>query len=269
MTIAQDKVAIITGAADPFAHAIALGFAREGVVLYLQEFEDGAAGMEETAADVREIGQKVVCGIHDITHIDPLVEMTKAALVEFGAIDILVNTTAGGWHGVLFDATEANWDKALDRGLKAYFLTCQQVGKEMARNGAGKIINVTSIVGKLGSGQAVPWGAARGGVDAMTAALAQSLGQYGVHCSAVARGATDFTDYPKEAVAGRINRLAFRQLSRADDVVGPAIFLASSDSDWVTGTVLYADGGYSTAAETDPQYRAKEVPYPGLLTRRF
>lgn len=259
----KDKVAVITGGSDPFALAIALGYAREGALIYLQDFEDRAEGLEKTASEVRAIGQKVVTGIHDITHLEPTKEMTAAVLQEFGHIDILVNTTEGGWHGFFFEATEADWDKAIDRGLKAYFMTCQQIGKEMARRGSGKIINLTSIVGKLGSGQAVLWGSARGGVDSLTAAVAQALGEYGVNCTGLARGATEITPYPKEAIAGRINRLTFRRLGRTSDAVGPAIFLATSDSDWVTGSVIYADGGYTTAAETDPEYRAKEVPYRG------
>ena len=259
----KGQVAVITGACDDFARAIAVGYAREGAVLFLQDFEDRAEKLEETVAAVRETGQKVVVGIYDITHAEPVAAMTRQVLDEFGQIDILVNTTAGGWHGRFFEATEANWDRAIDRGLKAYFLTCQQIGKEMARRASGKIINITSIVGKIGSAGAIPWGAARGGVDAMTSAIAQDLGQYGITCSGLARGASEFTPYSEEAKAERLRRLPFGRLGKADDVVGPAIFLASDESEWVTGSVLYADGGYVTAAATDAEHRAVEVPYRG------
>ncbi len=259
----KDKVAVITGASDEFARAIAVGYAREGAVLYLHEFEDRAEGLEATVDAVRETGQKVVAGIHDITHAEPAGDMTRQIMDEFGRIDILVNTTAGGWHGRFFEATEANWDRAIDRGLKAYFLTCQSIGKEMARRASGKIINITSIVGRIGSAGAIPWGAARGGVDALTAAVAQDLGQYGITVSGMARGASDFTPYSEEAKAERLRRLPFGRLGKSDDVVGPAIFLASDDSEWVTGSVLYVDGGYVTAAATDAEHRAIEVPYRG------
>ena len=181
---------------------------------------------------------------------------------KFGAVDVLVNTTQGGWHGKFFECREADWDKAIDRGLKAYFLTCQQFGRVMAERGkGGKIINITSIVGVLGSGQAVPWGAARGGVNSLTAAVAQALGPYGINCTALARGATDSTSYSDAAKAERLRRLPMGRLGREDDIVGPAIFLATSDSDWVTGSVIYCDGGYVTAAATDDEYRPGQGDY--------
>jgi 3-oxoacyl-[acyl-carrier protein] reductase len=259
----KDKVAVICGAGDEFAGAIALGYAREGAKLYLQEFADAANRLERIAAEARALTPHVATGLWDIGHAGPTAAMTKAVLEAYGTVDILVNATSGGWHGRFFEAGEADWDKAIERGLKAYFLTCQAIGKEMARRGSGKIINITSIVGKLGSGGAIPWSAARGGVDAMTAAIAQSLGEYGVHCTALARGASDMTPYPAEARAERLRRLPFGRLGKAEDIVGPAIFLASGDSEWITGSVIYCDGGYVTAAATDAEHRAPEVPYRG------
>lgn len=259
----ENKVAVITGASDEFAKAIAEGYAREGAALFLHDFADKAEQLEKNAAVVAEHGRKVTTGIYDITHAEPVAAMTRKVLDAFGQIDILVNTTAGGWHGKFFEASEQNWDRAIDRGLKAYFLTCQLIGKEMARRGSGKIINITSIVGRIGSGGAVPWGAARGGVDALTAAVAQALGEYGINVTGLARGASDFTPYSEEARNERLRRLPFGRLGRAEDVVGPAIFLASDESDWVTGSVVYADGGYVTAAATDAEHRATEVPYRG------
>jgi len=161
-----------------------------------------------------------------------------------------------GGHGILFDIREPEWDICLDRGLKSYFLTCQYIGEEMARVGYGKIINITSIVGKLGSAGAVPWGACRGGVDALTYGLAQSLGEYGVRCVGLARGATDSTPYTDEARNARIDRIPFKRLGTERDITGPAIFLATAESDWITGSVVYADAGYAHAAATDAEHRA-------------
>ena len=186
----NDKVAVITGAGEGFGLAIAVAYAGEGAVLYLHDFPEHAARLADIARRVKEAtGQSVKTGLYDITTTDETVAMTRDVLKHFGGIDILVNTTAGGWHSHIFECTEADWDKAIDRGLKAYFLTCQHIGKEMARAGHGKIINLTSVVGRLGPGGAIPWSAARGGVDSMTAAFAQALGEYGVHCAGLARGA--------------------------------------------------------------------------------
>ena len=259
----KDKVAVITGASEYFGTTVARAYAKEGALLYLQDFEENADKLEKCAEELRADCSKVVTGTYDITHDEPNAAMSKDVMANFGQVDILVNTTAGGWHGVLWECSEAEWDKAIDRGLKAYFLTCKYVGKEMARQGKGKVINVTSIVGKKGSGGAIPWGAARGGVDSMTFAMAQFLGQYGINVAALARGASTSSAYSEEAKAERIRRLPFGRLGTMEDVMGPAIFLASDDSAWVTGSILYADGGYVTAAVSDAETRAKEKVYTG------
>jgi NAD(P)-dependent dehydrogenase (short-subunit alcohol dehydrogenase family) len=264
----KDKVAIITGAGRGFGLAVAKGYVKEGAILYLHEFDDNADGLKEVAQKLKEeTGHEAMIGIHDIAKPAGAIAMTKEVMARFGRIDVLFNTTSGGWHGRIFECTEAEWDLSIDRGLKAYFLTCQHVGKEMARVGKGKIINLTSIVGKLGPGGAIPWAAARGGVDSMTAAFAQALGEYGVHCTALARGATDQRDLhhglTKYGQDERLRRLPLGRLGRVSDMVGPAIFLASDESEWVTGSVLYADGGYTVVAAFDDEYRATEVPYRG------
>jgi NAD(P)-dependent dehydrogenase (short-subunit alcohol dehydrogenase family) len=260
----ENKTAVITGAGTEFGKAIAIGYANEGAAVYLHDFAENEAKLAKVAEQVARTGRPVFTGLYDLTRGDETAAMTKDALAKLGAVDVLVNTTAGGWHGKFFDCREQDWDKALDRGLKAYFLTCQHFGKEMARRGkGGKIINITSIVGLLGSGQAVPWGSARGGVNSLTSAVAQALGPYGIHCTALARGATDTSPYSPAAKAERLRRLPFGRLGREEDIVGPALFLATSDSDWVTGSVVYCDGGYVTAAATDDEYRPTEIPYRG------
>lgn len=101
----------------------------------------------------------------------------------------------------------------------------------------------------------------------MTAAFAQALGEYGIHCTALARGATAQPDlqhgYTDKGRDERIRRLPLGRLGTVEDLVGPAIFLASEESNWVTASVLYADGGYTSVAAFDDEYRAPEVPYRG------
>ncbi len=259
----MDKVAVITMAGDEFARAIALGFAREGADLYLNEFPDRRARLDDVAREVAASGRRVVTGVHDLSRAAEVQALTRQVLDSFGQVDVLVNTAAASVHGVFFDIDEADFERAMVVGPKSYFLTCQHIGKEMARRGSGKIINMTSIVGRIGSGGAIVWGADRGAIDAMTKALAHALGLYGVHVNALARGASDFTPYSPDEVAERLRRLPFGRLGTAEDVVGPAIFLATAESDWVTGSIVYADGGYTSAAATDNRHRPSQVPYRG------
>jgi 3-oxoacyl-[acyl-carrier protein] reductase len=258
-----NKVAIVTGATGQFGHVIARAYAHEGASLYLCEFPEAAAAVQKLRDELKAGGAKVECGTHDVSTQAGAAALAAAAMKAFGQIDILLNGTSGGGHGKLFDISEAAWRKAIDRGLTSYFFTCQQIGKEMARRGSGKIINISSIVGRIGAGGAVGWGANNGGIDAMTAALAQELGMYGINVVALARGATDTTPYPAEAAAERLRRLPFGRLGREDDVAGPAVFLATDESHWIHGSVVYCDGGYVTAAATDAAYRPTEVPYRG------
>lgn len=152
----KDKVAVITGAGEGFGQAIASAYVAEGALLYLHDFPENAARLENVAQQVAAAtGQRVKTGLYDITTTDQTVALTQDVLAHFGRIDILLNTTAGGWHGRIFECTEADWDRSIDRGLKAYFLTCQQIGKEMARVGRERLsISPRSWVS---SGRAAPF----------------------------------------------------------------------------------------------------------------
>ena len=133
----ENKIALITGAATEFGKAIAIGYATEGADVYLHDFPEKKERLAEVAAKAAETGRRVVTGLFDITRSDQTAAMVKDVSAKLGQVDVLVNTTQGGWHGRLFECREEDWDKAIDRGLKAYFLTCQQFGKEMARRGRG------------------------------------------------------------------------------------------------------------------------------------
>jgi len=263
----ENKVAVVTQAGSNFGRAIAGAYAAEGAHLVLQDWPERAERLEQNVQRARQAGARAVAALYDITTGEQTARLTEQVMREFGKVDVLVNTAMQGGHGILFDIREAEWDLCIDRGLKSYFLTCQCIGEEMARVGYGKIINVTSIVGHLGSGGAVPWGASRGGVNALTYAVAQSLGEYGVRCVGLARGATESTPYTQEARDERLLRIPFKRLGIEEDMIGPAIFLATAESDWITGSVVYCDGGYGHAAATDREHRASGPKFDRRGTR--
>jgi len=181
--------------------------------------------------------------------------MVRRTVAEFGRIDVLVNATGVSHNQAFLTFNEADFDHCLDVGLKAFFLTCQAVGKQMAEQASGKIINLTSIVGRLGSGEAVGWCTTRSGVDAMTRALGQALGYYGVNVNALAHGGMEETPYVKEEAAERRRRIPLGRMGHPEDLVGPAIFLATDDANFIVGETLYVDGGYTTAAATEDPFR--------------
>ena len=247
------KVALVTGVGGRFGRVIAQGFAAEGADLVAVD-ERGAAA-EETAAAARALGRRALALEVDATNKAAVEAMVRAAVAEFGRIDVLMNTTGESHNQEFLNFREEDFDRCLAIGLKAYFLTAQAVARQMAEQRAGRIINFSSIVGRIGSGESVSWSAARGGVDAMTRAMAQAMGAYGVTVNALAHGPNAMFDYLSVESQERQRRIPFGRLGQPEDLVGAAVFLASDDAAWVAGHVLYVDGGYSTAAVTDDRYR--------------
>lgn len=263
------KVSIITQCGSNFGRASALAHGRAGAGLYLQDWPERAERLAKLVGELRAEGIEAESGIHDLTSGAGAAELTKAVMTRYGQADILVNTAMEAGHGVFLDLREEEWDLSVARGLKSYFLTCQYIGEEMALKGYGKIINFTSIVADLGSGGAVGWGTVRGGVNSLTYAIAQALGEYGVRVVGLARGAMESTPYTEEARNERLLRLPLpdKRLGLEDDLFGPLVFLASEDSDWITGSVVYCDGGYAHAAATDAEHRAMSYPLGRRGTR--
>jgi 3-oxoacyl-[acyl-carrier protein] reductase len=249
----ENRIAIVTGVGGRNGAVIALGFAREGADVVAVD-EDGAKS-EAVAQQARQSGRKALALQVDVTKKAEVTEMVRRTVAEFGRIDILMNATGVSHNQDFLTFSEADFDHALAVGLKAFFLTSQAVGQQMANQGSGKIINLTSITGRLGSGEAVAWCTTRSGVDAMTRALGQALGYYGVNVNALAHGGVEEAPYGKEEAAERRRRIPLGRLGYPEDLVGPAIFLASEDANFVVGETLYVDGGYTTAAVTEDQFR--------------
>ena len=249
----DNRIAIVTGVGGPQGAAIARGYAREGAELVAVD-EEGARA-EAIAQEARVLGRKALGLQVDVTKKAEVVELVRRTVAEFGRIDVLVNATGVSHNQAFLTFSEADFDHALAVGLKAYFLTSQAVGRQMAEQGFGKIINLTSITARLGSGEAVAWCTARSGVDAMTRALGQGLGYYGVNVNALAHGGMETMPYDPAEAAERRRRIPLGRLGYPEDLVGPAVFLATDDANFIVGETLYVDGGYTTAAVTEDHFR--------------
>jgi NAD(P)-dependent dehydrogenase (short-subunit alcohol dehydrogenase family) len=248
----EGKIAVITGANGEFGKAITPAFAREGADIVCADWKQEDA---DRAADaVKNAGQRTLAlevDFRDKAHVNEMVERTMS---EFGQIDVLVNTTARPHHQEFLNFKEEDFDDTLARGVKSYFLTGQAVANEMVKRRYGRIVNVTSIVGRLGPGQAVDWAADRGSVDGLTRAMAHALGFWSITVNGVARGNTRRPPY-SVGVLERLRRLPLGRTEYPEDMGEPTVFLASDGAAYVTGTVLYVDGGYTVAAVTDDRFR--------------
>ena len=246
------KIAIIAGCNGEFGAAIVPGFAAEGCDVACVDYQQADADV--AAEKVRQKGRRVLALAADLRDRGQVDAMVERVCAEFGRIDILVNTTMASHNQEFLNFKEADFDDSLNRGVKSYFLTCQAVARQMIKQRSGKIINLSSIVGVLGPGQAASWTADRGAVNGLTRAAAHALGFYGINVNGLARGNTARKPY-SAGVLERLRRLPLGRTETPEDLVEPCVFLASDGASYITGTILYVDGGYTVAGVTDDRYR--------------
>ena len=182
----QDKIAIVTGANAEFGSVISQAFAAEGADVVCADWKQEDADI--AAERVRSAGRKALALGVDLREKEEVEAMVRRTVEAYGRLDILVNATARPHHQEFLNFKEEDFDDTLARGVKPYFLTGQAAANEMVKRRYGKIVNLTSIVAKLGPGQAVDWAADRGAVDGLTRSMAHALGFWGITVNGVARG---------------------------------------------------------------------------------
>ena len=245
------KVVVVTGSGRGLGKAIALGVGRAGgfVVVCSRTFSEAEATAEEiTAAGSPSLAVQVDTG--DRASCQALIDATVA---HFGKLDVMVNNAGIDIIEPAEDVTEDAWDQVLTINLKGYFNCSQLAARQMMLQGTGgSIVNNSSIAGRVGIAGLSAYAAAKGGVDQLTKVQAVEWAPKGIRVNAFApgyfenvmSGATDEHRRPEK----RSQVLAFTPMGRRglpDELVGPVVFFASDASSYVTGAVLYVDGGYT------------------------
>ena len=195
----EGKIAIVTGCNGEFGAAIVPGFAAEGCDVVCVDFKQ--ADTDAAAEKVRQKGRRALSIAIDLRKRNEVEAMVKQVIEAFDRIDILVNCTMASHNQEFLNFKEEDFDDSLNRGVKSYFLTCQAVAREMVKRRSGRIINLSSIVGVLGPGQAASWTADRGGVNGLTRATAHALGFHGITVNGLAHGNTARKPYSKTDMA--------------------------------------------------------------------
>ena len=236
------KVVVVTGAGKGIGQAIAERFGSVGSSVVVNDV-DGAAA-EAVAAGINDAGGTAIAAPADVSDGEQVQGMFDATVEAFGTVDVLVNN-AGLVSPMLhfFDADEAWWRRIIDVNLTGHFLCCHVAARIMAKKGGGSIINMSSGGATRAHRSFTAYDASKGGIEALTRAMALDLGPYNVRVNALMPGSIDTAGLDEEARAYRGVNIPAGRIGDPYDMTGPALFLASEDSSYVTGDVLKVDGG--------------------------
>ncbi len=237
---------MVTGAARGIGRAIALWFAREGAAIAAVDID--AAGIEHLARELEQAGCQVHAAQVDITDAPQVEQFVAAVLARFARIDILVNNAAIIRRGSFMEHSREDWDQVLKVNLGGTFNCVRAVIPQMVRQGRGKIVNVTSIAGKVGDiTAAASYGTSKGAVNALTKSLARDLASKGINVNAVAPHAieTDMSrEWSDEKRRTVIESIPLKRMGKPEDVAAAVAFLASDAANFITGEIMDVNGGY-------------------------
>ncbi|CAB3394313.1 SDR family NAD(P)-dependent oxidoreductase [Kyrpidia spormannii] len=239
------KAAIVTGAGRGIGRAIAMALAARAARVMVNDIEEAA--VERVVAEIRDLGGAAVGMVADVTREEEVDKLVSACVSKFDTVDILVNNAGIVQTGPLTSITAADWDRVMAVNLKGVFLCCRAVFPIMMQKGGGKIVNVASVAGKRGGGfWETPAMPPPKGVIAFTKSAAREGAPYGINVNAVAPALTD-TDMTagmdanqRDAILGMV---PLGRAGRPEDVAKAVCFLASSESDYLTGEIMDVDGG--------------------------
>ncbi|MBI3078500.1 MAG: 3-oxoacyl-[acyl-carrier-protein] reductase [Deltaproteobacteria bacterium] len=240
----QGRVALVTGATRGIGEAIARELARQGADIAVVGRDRTRA--EQVAGEIQVLGRKAIPLTADVARFDDAERVVNAVVEQLGSLDILVNNAGITRDGLLVRMKEEDWDEVLAVNLKGTFNCSRAAARHMLRQRRGRIINVTSVVGEMGSAGQANYAASKAGIVGFTKAIARELGSRGITVNAVAPGyiQTAMTEaIGEKARAELLAQVPLGRLGTPADVAGVVAFLASDAAGYITGHVLDVNGG--------------------------
>ncbi|MBI3300831.1 MAG: SDR family oxidoreductase [Deltaproteobacteria bacterium] len=257
----QGQVALITGAGRGIGKAIALRFASEGADIAVVDLNGEWA--QATGEEIKGLGRRVWVKTADVSDCDQIQTAVREAAAALGKLDILVNNAGIGKAQPFLEITKENWERHLHIHLFGTFYCAQAAAREMAKQQYGRIVNIASVAGLMGPIDLAPYGTAKAGIIGLTRAAALDLADYGITVNAIAPGPIDtelLRTWPADALRERAQHLPIARLGKVEEIAHAALFLASPDSGFISGTVLVVDGGSVAAgAYMVEKYRRRKA----------
>jgi 3-oxoacyl-[acyl-carrier protein] reductase len=241
--------AIVTGAAGGIGAATAKRFARESAALVVAD-KDGP-GAERIAGEIEADGGRAIACEVDVREPGQLEAMLARAKRAFGRINVLINNAGQGAQVHFLETTMETWKAMIDNNLMGTFLCSQVVARHMVQEGGGRIVNIASHSGLLGSSGRAAYAAAKGGIIALTRVMAVDLAEYNITVNCIAPGPIDVPRIRNTQTEERQKAwhaaVPLARYGEPDEIAGVALFLASDDASYVNGQTLAVDGGFTAA----------------------
>jgi len=240
----KDKVALVTGGARGIGQAIAMTFAREGADIVVADVNLELA--QRTALEIEALGRKALALEMDVTDYAKVENGVNKILDKFGKVDILVNNAGIAKDNLILKMSQPEWDAVINVNLKGTFNCIKAVSRPMVKQRSGKIISIASIIGLVGNAGQANYAASKAGIIALTKTVAKELASRNINANAVAPGfiQTEMTASLPEALKAKMREaIPLAKLGTPQDVANVCLFLASVDSNYITGQVITVDGG--------------------------
>ncbi|HEX4431114.1 MAG TPA: SDR family NAD(P)-dependent oxidoreductase [Frankiaceae bacterium] len=241
------KNALVTGASRGIGRAIALGFAQEGADVAIASRD--TESLEELRRQIEALGRRAYVIATDVMDAGSIAAMAQGAIDQLGSVDILVNNAGGSsYMGPFTTLRFSGWEKTMRLNVDSIVHACQAIGPHMLERGSGSIINVASVASLVGTPELAPYGASKAAVLSLTRTLAIEWGGSGVRVNALCPGwtrtALNADLWGDEQIStAMMERVPLGRWAASEEMVGPAVFLASEAASYLTGQALVVDGG--------------------------